>query len=202
MRTFMVPPRPAELVRRLAAAAALASLGLITACGGGGSGSSASGKGAGSQDTGVASVTDPSAKPTQVLTQVERPLIRPDTSDEEADRLDQIYQGCLQQHGLHMDKNTEGSFRGSYTDTDSTKIAAAKKACASKQPETLPERDARQNPAWKDKYVKWINCMNAHGLDVVATYDTPGEFGFVKGLPPENKEKWVNVCESQAYVTK
>lgn len=188
----------ARLARRLAAAAALASLTLLTACGGGSGDSQSSGG-----DVGVASVTEGDRNPTKVA-QVERPLIRPDTSQEEEERLWQVYYDCLAQQGLKLAKNEGEGYEGTYkgiAEQDQKKVQAAKKGCAAKEPETLPERASREDPKYQDKYDKWLDCMRSHGLKVEAAPDQPGTFGFTEGLPPESKAKWIRKCEAEAFVT-
>jgi hypothetical protein len=197
MRTF-VAPRPAHFVRCLTAATALASLGLLTACGGG----SEPAKDA--ADNGVASVATPSSAPSQTAEQVERPLIRPDTTEEEEWRLGQVYQDCQAQHGLanYMLKNDDGSWKG-YKGGNDKLYKAALKACASKEPETLPDRVAKEDPNWKDKYRQWISCMQSHGIAAEPSWDSPGYFALAGGrLPTASQEKWVKKCEADAYVAK
>ncbi|MFF0516788.1 hypothetical protein [Streptomyces sp. NPDC004250] len=189
------------LVRRLAAAAALASLCLLTACDSGG------GDGEAADDTGVVSVTG-GDKQQEEAAQVERPLIRPDTSDEEKDRLEQVYLDCLAQQDLRMVTNKGGEYEGTYkgidtrVEKDQAKIADARKKCAAKEPETLPQRSAREDPEYHKKFDKWLDCMRSHGMKVEASPDNPGTFGFPEGLPPADKQRWVEKCESEAFVAK
>ncbi|ASQ99829.1 hypothetical protein [Streptomyces sp. 11-1-2] len=200
MHTF-TRSRPAAFVRRLTVIAALTSLSLLTAC----SGEQESSGKAGDKD--VASVTGGDKKSDEAV-QVERPLIRPDTSKEEEWRLTQVHLDCLSQQGLKMIKNKGGETDGTYKGIDTraeknqNKIAAAKKVCAAKEPETLPQRAAREDPEYQDKYDKWLKCMRSHGLKVSATPDQPGIFSFDEGLPPADKEKWVKKCEAEAFVAK
>lgn len=193
IRTF-IGSRPAGFVRRLTAVGALVSLSLLTACSGE---SESAGK---AKDNEVASVTG-GGKGSQDPAQPERPLIRPDTSREEERRLNQVYQDCLAQQGLRMYKDTDGSYRG-ISEQNKAKVATAKKACASKEPETLPQRAAREDPEYQDKYDHWLKCMRSHGLKVSATPDAPGAFSFPDGLPSEDKEKWIKKCEAEAFVVK
>ncbi|MFF1277541.1 hypothetical protein ACFVZC_29720 [Streptomyces marokkonensis] len=191
--------RLAGFARRLTVITALTSLTLLTAC----DGESESSGEARSKD--VASVTregepgDGKKEPAKA----ERPLIRPDTSEEEEWRLVQVYYDCLAKQGLKMAKNHGGEYEGTYKgiiEEDPAKITAANKVCGSKEPETLPERAARNDPEYHDKYDKWLTCMRSHGLKVQATPDEPGIFAFEEGLPPEDKAKWVKKCEAEAFV--
>ena len=197
-RTFAVS-RSAHFVRCLTAVTALASFTLITACGG----EPEPAKSA--EDKGVASVTQPGDKqsqtPEQSPAQAERPLIRPDTTEEEEWRLVQVHQECQALYGLepYMIKNDDGSWKG-YKGGNDKLWKEALKACASKEPEPLPARVAKEDPNWKDKYRKWLKCMESHGMDVEPTWDTPGYFAFTHGLPPVSKTKWIKKCEAEAYV--
>ena len=195
--------RPAPLGRRLVVVTVLVSLALITGCGG----KSEADKSA--EDKGVASLTGTGSgsgtggKASPSPAQLERPLIRPDTTDEEETRLNQLYLDCQAQHGLtpYMMKNEDGSWKG-YKGGNDPLRDKARQACASKEPETLPERAAREDPEYQDKFDKWISCMRSHGLKVSAAPDSPGVFAFDKGLPPDNLFKWVKKCEADAFVTK
>jgi hypothetical protein len=197
MRTF-VAPRPAHFVRRLTTATALASLGLLTACGGGSEPDEPA------ADNAVASVATPSSTPSQTAVQAERPLIRPDTTKEEEGRLWDVYLDCQAQHGLanYMIKNEDGSWKG-YKGGNDKLYNAALKACASKEPQTLPDRVAKEDPNWKDKYRQWISCMQSHGIAAEPSWDSPGYFALTDGrLPTVSQEKWVKKCEADAYVAK
>ncbi|WP_217167693.1 hypothetical protein [Streptomyces sp. AC512_CC834] len=196
----------AGLARRLAVAAALASLTWLTACGGGSGDSQSSGEAG--DDNGVASVTGKDENPKKEAAKVERPLIRPDTSAEEEERLFQIYTGCLEQHGY---KKLEG-YSGRVGDPDKpdpatlsrneAKFAPARKACAAKEPEELWQRAYREDPEYQDKFGTWLKCMRSHGLEVAPSPDDPGTFAFEDGLPPANEAKWVDKCEAEAFTGK
>lgn len=153
-------------------------------------------------------MTDAGGKTSQAPAQVERPLIRPDTTEEEW-RLGQVYQECQAQYGLakYMIKNEGdgrnegGSWKG-YKGGNDKLWRAALKACASKEPGTLPQRAAREDPEYQDKYEKWLKCMRSHGLKVSATPENPGIFAFDEGLPPDSQMKWIKKCEADAFVAK
>jgi hypothetical protein len=173
--------------------AALAATVTLVACGGG----SESAGGSGDKD--VASVNDDSRKESQAPGQVERPLIRPDTSKEEEARLVQVHIDCIAQQGVKTYKNDDGAYKG--YDNSSTKAKAAEETCRSKEPETLPQRAAREDPEYQDKYESWLKCMRSHGLEV-----SPAENGFFSfddgdmGTPEQ--QKWIKKCEAEAFVKK
>jgi hypothetical protein len=84
----------------LVAALAVAAVGLLAACGGGDQDPPAAGgtsKAAG--DGGVASIVGSAGPGGSPSPQAERPLIRPDTSREEEDRLYSIYLQCVSDNG-------------------------------------------------------------------------------------------------------
>ncbi|WP_217167694.1 hypothetical protein [Streptomyces sp. AC512_CC834] len=111
-----------------------------------------------------------------------------------------------------MVKNHGGEYDDTYKgidgrlEKDQAKISAARKTCAAKEPETLPQRaageDLEYQDKYQDKYDKWLECMRSHGIKVEAAPDDPGSFGFTEGLPAADKEKWVKKCESEAFVAK
>jgi hypothetical protein len=186
-------PSQAVLVRSLAVVAALVATVTVGGCSGG------SESAGGSGDKNVASVNDDSRKQSQAPAEVERPLIRPDTSKEEEWRLVQVHMDCIAQQGVKMYKNDDGSYKGH--DSSSTKAKAALEKCRSKEPETLPQRAAREDPEYQDKYERWLKCMRSHGLKV-----SPAENGFFSfddgdmGTPEQSK--WIKKCEAEAFVQK
>ncbi|WP_328564955.1 hypothetical protein [Streptomyces coelicoflavus] len=196
--------RRAGFVRRLTVASVLAALTLLTACDSADGDSRSSSAEAG-DDKGVASVTGGDRKPTGEAVRSERPLIRPDTSAEEQERLTQIYRSCLEEHGY---KRLEG-YSGKVGDPDKPdaatlarneeKFAPAQKACAGKEPEELWQRAYREDPEYQDKFDKWLTCMRSHGLKVAPSADDPGLFSFEEGLPPAGMEQWVDTCEAEAF---
>ncbi|WP_213451265.1 hypothetical protein [Rhizomonospora bruguierae] len=119
----------------------------------------------------------------------EPPLIRPDTSEEEENRLQQRYNDCLVEHGANP------KVRGPAEDTKKTK--AAEQACANKKPEELWERARRTDPEYADKLRDWVTCVRSHGIDA---WEEDGFITF-KSLPPDNQFKYVQECESKAFAS-
>ncbi|MGW4102555.1 hypothetical protein [Streptomyces sp. NPDC004976] len=186
-------------------AATLASLAWLTACGGDGGDAQSSGEAG--NDKGVASVTGGDEKPVEPATRAERPLIRPDTSAEEKERLFQVYSSCLEQHGYKKLEGYSGKMGDPKPDPavlarNEAKFAPAQKACAAKEPEELWQRAYREDPEYQDKFDKWLKCMRSHGLKVAPSPDDPALFSFEDGLPPTDKAKWVDKCEAEAFVAK
>ncbi|MFD5425450.1 hypothetical protein [Streptomyces sp. NPDC127084] len=189
---------PPTAKRLLATLTALTASFLIGAC----SGESESAQD--TKDTGVASVTgsQKNAKDTNgsPVAQVERPLIRPDTSDEEEHRIDQLYQDCLAKQGVKMLKNDDGSYKGVFDRDTDPRYPEAQKKCQSKEPETLTQRSAREDPDFRDKADRWVRCLRSH--DVVATVDDEGFLSFDDGSNLEHKIKWADKCEAEVFLAK
>lgn len=152
--------------------------------------SSSKGDGAKSGDASVASI--PSASSTagssaKVATDPDagRPQIRLDSSDEEINRLNDVYGKCLMSHGAPGLKVRPDS--------------AAAKACASKQPLEPPELSPATNPNYSDDVRAMIKCMNAHGIKAVATPD--GGWGTVDGasMNAPNFSKTYNNCQLKSF---
>jgi len=151
-------------MRFLVTAVAVAVTGLIGACSGpstepqnlvasvGSVPRGASGDGAG----GTAVATTPP--------EVQGPLIRYDTSDEEEARLRRAYSACLEREGVPW------ASKGVSQDRETlTKYQKQLRACASKKPESVPDREQRKNPAaFKQDLREQIRCMKDRGLDVIA----------------------------------
>ncbi|WP_314411259.1 hypothetical protein [Streptomyces sp. DSM 40484] len=184
-------------VAALTSVGLLGLVGLLGACGGGSEQADESKAQSRARDNGVASVegADKGGSPSA---QVEQPLIRPDTSEEEQDRLWQVYYDCLEQHGLRMSKNKDGSYRGLNLNGQE-KQAAAEDKCRQKEPETLPIRAAREDPEYGDKRDHWLKCLKSHGIEAIVE---GGMLAFEKGLPPADKIKWIKYCETEAFVVK
>ncbi|MFJ3233704.1 hypothetical protein [Streptomyces sp. NPDC086787] len=177
-----------------AACAALAATFLLGACGGS-SGSSASEDGG---KSGVASVTggkDGTQAPQQ--SQDVRPLIRPDTSDEESSRVFYLYYECLQRNGVKTIKQGEVL---KPLESSGPVFEKAHKQCWQKEPEYLAERASREDPEYHDKMDRWVRCLSEHGVRAVV--GEKGNIVLPDNLPPEPKAQWIDKCELQAFVAK
>ncbi|MFG2195856.1 hypothetical protein [Streptomyces sp. NPDC048639] len=131
---------------------------------------------------------------------VERPLLRPDSSDEEQSRLWDVYYDCLDKQGVKMSKNEDGSYKGiNDADTD-PKFPAGQKKCGQKEPEMLSWRSAREDPDFRNKADKWLKCLSSHGIE--ATVGDDGMLALENGLPPAGKDKWLGKCEAEAFMVK
>ncbi|WP_326549822.1 hypothetical protein [Micromonospora sp. NBC_01813] len=205
MTTYRHVRRTGRRTAPLAAALAVAAFGLLAACGGGGEDSTAGGGTAtGAQgsagDGGVASIVGTPGPDTSPSPQAERPLIRPDTSPEEEERLYAVYQQCLEDNGLPKglrvpQDSGDSELAPGAPETDE-ELAAARKAgeiCASVEPEATWERAMRLDPTYRDKLQVWVKCLQDKGVDAYADGDS---LMLNDGLPAGNE---IRECEAEAF---
>ncbi|WFE26300.1 hypothetical protein O7623_23605 [Solwaraspora sp. WMMD791] len=210
MTTFRHPRRSGRRsVRRstpLVAALAVAACGLLAACGGGGKDPATGGTATGAQgsagDGGVASIVGSTAPDASPSPQAERPLIRPDTSREEEDRLYAVYLQCLEANGLP--KGVRAPENGGddappvagppESAEDQAAARKAAEACAALEPEELWERSMRLDPTYRDKLQVWVTCLQDKGVDAYADGDN---LMLNDGLPPGNE---IEECEAEAFI--
>ncbi|WP_406002901.1 hypothetical protein [Streptomyces sp. NBC_00829] len=191
MHTADVPRSPGA-VRLLATVAALASMGLLGACGGGSESTDDA------RDTGVASVAGPKKASPSPSAQNERPLIRPDTSEGEEHRVSQVWMDCLSKKGVKMLMNADGSYKGPFRQDAPYK--EAQKTCGSKEPELLEMRAAREDPEFREKADRWEKCLRAH--DVKATVQDDGLLALDDSNVDEHAFTWAKKCEAEAFLAK
>lgn len=211
MTTFRHPRRSGvRSVRRFApltAVLAVAAVGLLAACGGGdkdaaAAGGTATGVSGSTGEGGVASIVGSTAPDATPSPQAERPLIRPDTSREEEDRLYAVYQQCLEANGLPMgvrapENGGDDAPPVAGPPESAEDQAAARKAaeaCASLEPEELWERSMRLDPTYRDKLQVWVTCLQGKGVDAYADGDS---LMLNDGLPPGNE---IEECEAEAFI--
>ncbi|WFE26301.1 hypothetical protein O7623_23610 [Solwaraspora sp. WMMD791] len=209
MTTFRHPRRSGRRsVRRstpLVAALAVAACGLLAACGGGGKDPATGGTATGAQgsagDGGVASIVGSTAPDASPSPQAERPLIRPDTSPEEVDRIYDVYWKCLEDNGLTQSGRVVGGSGDSPTPTSPPKspeeevaVRKAVERCAVLEPEHLSERSQRLDPTYRDKLQVWVKCLQDRGIDAYAEGDN---LMLKDGLPPGDE---IEECEAEAFI--
>nr|WP_221380678.1 hypothetical protein [Actinoplanes polyasparticus] len=102
-----------------------------------------------------------------------RPIIRPDATREDIDRLDQAYFKCLDDHGVPQDKDEDGNFvKGDALETTSkAKVDAGRAACADKDPESWLDVERRTNPEFPDTMRIAANCMKDKGYNARVVKD-------------------------------
>ncbi|MCZ4098490.1 hypothetical protein C8250_041335 [Streptomyces sp. So13.3] len=194
MHTADAPPSPGA-ARLRAIVAALTSIGLLGACGGGAESTEEA------RETAVASVAVPNKAPSASSSpsaQTERPLIRPDTSEEESDRVNQVWMDCLARKGLTMLKNSDGTWKGPLR--QDAAYAEAQKTCGSKEPELLEMRAAREDPEFREKADRWVSCLRSH--NVKATVQDDGLLAFDDSSVNDNAFTWAKKCEAEAFLAK
>ncbi|WP_326549819.1 hypothetical protein [Micromonospora sp. NBC_01813] len=179
-------------VKVLMAGFAVAVIGLLAACGGGDQ-DPAPAAGASAGDGGVASAggggvasigggAEPGATPSS---SAERPLIRPDTSPEEEERLYAVYWQCFEDKGVselarRMEERTP-------------RVQQATKECAPLEPEATWERAMRLDPEYPDKLRAWASCLQDRGVDAFVD----GDFlSLADGLPSGNE---IRECEAEVF---
>jgi len=181
------------------AVVALALAVLLSACAGASDPGGASTPAA--KNTGIASIAKPTSgtDPTGP-TEQERPLLRTDMSQADQRRLYVIYNACLQAQGLDITNKAALSSKPE-------KVEKAEKACLSKQPEEVPERAERADPAtYPDKMRAWAACLTTGGYKAhvrqgnIIKYDK----GFEPGLINDDKiyAKWHRVdqkCQKRVF---
>src|SRR5690606_36368960 len=137
------------------------------------------GGGAGGQessDSNVASLATPSAgggatpsaASSDAAVEAKRPLLRLDSTEEESQRLWEVYWACLQTQGVPMNtKRVEHP--GDQPPPDQNVADQYKKqyaACLYKMPLQPVEERPETNPHYADDYRAYVKCLNAHGLKV------------------------------------
>jgi hypothetical protein len=115
----------------------------------------------GTQPTAVASSRAP-----------ERPLIRPDATEQEIHAMEQAYLRCLQQNGVVMNASSTGEL-GKPKDLYDPHMPAAAKACAPKEPENWLDRERRNNPEFVDRLRDAVKCLKAKGFNARVDGDPP-----------------------------
>ena len=131
----------------------------------------------------------------------ERPLIRPDASEEEQNRLRGIYSDCLLQNGFPKAglKGPKGGYPSSLDGFGlSPKVEARiKKNCSAKEPELPFDRARRLDPDFADHVRTEVKCLKDHGIKAVIMED--GGPGLVDGLPGQSKGHWLDDCDRKAF---
>ncbi|WP_406114967.1 hypothetical protein [Streptomyces sp. NBC_01014] len=106
-----------------------------------------------------------------------RPQLRLDTSPEEAQRLDDTYNACLQAHGVPMNIK-RAALAGAkqaapLQNPDPTKAhQAAYDACEIKLPLRPPETRPETNAHFADDYRAYVKCLQKRGMRIHMVPDT------------------------------
>lgn len=179
----------------------LALVALLTACG------AETPADEGTADQVVSLTTATPGSSTTATDPPERPLLRPDTSDAEEERLYDVWFDCLEEKGgrgrgpkqvPQADPGAPAPGAAAPAAPDpaaDARDAAAEKACEDLEPEAPWQRAKRLDPEYADKLRDWITCIRSHGIDA---WESDGFVTF-ESLPPEDKMVHVNECEMKAF---
>jgi hypothetical protein len=160
----------------------------------------------GAQDTpGVASIQKPSAAAPAKAVAAERPLIRLDASDEEIQRVSDVFANCLLTNGLPKPAVMKGGYTIDPANISdvwgplSDKVRAdLKKNCASKQPELARDRAKRLDPAYADHMASFVKCLKDHDIKAVLR---DGELSSIDVMPSGSKAHWMQDCEQEGFAS-
>ncbi|MFC4502396.1 MULTISPECIES: hypothetical protein [Streptomyces] len=170
---FQPDVQPRLRIRRvpaLVSATAILALATLTACGG----DADSGTGVASiTETGTGTASSDKAQGKQSKDpEAGRPQLRLDTSEEEENRLFNIWSACIHEHGVPMqDIVKDGK---NVPDQTHRAYPAAAKACIGKLPVGPPELDRAKNPHYMDDFRAEIACMHEAGVKVEPMPDGEG----------------------------
>jgi hypothetical protein len=153
---------------------------------------------------GEKSAAAPSAN-TVEAPEADRPHIRLDTTDEEADAMYQAWHKCLKDNGgVVRTVPVEKSRKEGLLDADkSEQPAASLRACATKEPVTPPELDPQRNPDYLDDFRAWVNCVKDKGLAVTALPGAEG-WNFDDSVSQDERasartREIIDFCEVEAF---
>jgi hypothetical protein len=139
-----------------------------------------------------------------------RPVLRPDASNEDLDRMFGAWSDCLHKHGVPnrwQGGNVPASkILETSRSNKSKKFAAADKACASKEPEDYKDRLKRQDPTdYQERGLKFQKCLK--DKNVKFTPDTgknnpdndPMAFSFSDGVSVASGMEASGQCEKEVF---
>lgn len=148
-----------------------------------------------------------SAGPTATATAAtdsKRPQLRLDTTDQERDRLFEVYDDCLVAHGVKVLTGREQAAPAPAGDghralDQSGEPKAAYLACADQLPLQPPELDEDKNPDYDAQWNDNVKCLRAHGLMVHVT--KPGEWTYDSSdtVIPPNESELEKSCLLEAF---
>ncbi|MFJ3667374.1 hypothetical protein ACIPSE_13050 [Streptomyces sp. NPDC090106] len=213
-----VSPAPAARTGRRARAAvlgaALLTAGLaLTACAGDKDGERQASNGdVASLETSSPGVGARTASPGSADAAVEakRPVLRLDSSAEEADRLWDVYWACLQAHGVPMNEQRVETAGDQAPPVQDQKVAdqykAQYRACLYKMPLQPVEERPETNPHYADDYRAYVGCLRDKGVkvhEVFAADGSPDGWTFDDDYPTDGSgpynDKLDNDCRLEAF---
>lgn len=129
-----------------------------------------------------------------------RPQLRLDTSDEEANRYWTAYDDCLVANGVKVNPVDQAGPAGPGRRLDqSGEPKSAYVACANKLPLQPPELDEDLNPNYAAQWNDNVKCLRAHGMKVHVT--KPGEWTWDDSDTPipDNEQQIEHDCTLEAF---
>jgi hypothetical protein len=127
------------------------------------------GSGEDKTDSQVATLQSAPAGKSAAAQPEERPLIRPDMTEQDFIAVHQPYWKCLEDKGVKLAGDVAG-FRKPHEDSSKV-FPEAQKACGSKEPESWITRDERVNPHHIDLMRQMTQCLIDKGYKVTLQTD-------------------------------
>ncbi|WP_033341615.1 hypothetical protein [Catenuloplanes japonicus] len=104
----------------------------------------------------------------------DRPVIRPDATEEEIRRLENLWAACLVRAGVPHHADEAGNYGKPQVDLTAPEYRGAVESCASLQPESWLDRERRTDPQFTDRLLDAVTCLKAKGYQArVETEDEP-----------------------------
>jgi hypothetical protein len=130
-----------------------------TGCGSSDSGSTGNGK----ADPNVATLHSDTATATTSAAPAQRPLLRPDASDDEVIALENAWTHCLGEHGVPLMPAQPGAVQKP-KDEHGPQYKEATAACANLEPEDWRDVEARTDPQYADRLRVEVQCFKEKGI--------------------------------------
>jgi hypothetical protein len=187
--------------RRTIAVATTAALFSITGCSHAGGGADRSGS-ARSEVATVHGASPGVAAASAVSVNDQRPLIRPDSSTEDRNALQNAWTKCLAERGVPTVKDATGTVGKPAANPADPPYAAAFTACAAKEPEGWLAREARTDPAYGDLMREVVQCLKDKGYANAHLENTPPQvkYGSVDEFLRADRDE--SACVSTVFVAK
>ncbi|GIE74066.1 hypothetical protein Aph02nite_00160 [Actinoplanes philippinensis] len=119
----------------------------------------------------VASLQSPDSVPSKGAVSAAAPVIRPDTTAAEVQRMQQPWFQCLKEHDVPTRTTEEGLLDLDASASVNGRIRASEpdmvKACGKLEPVLAPELDEDRNPYWADDDDNYHKCLVEGGVDLV-----------------------------------
>jgi hypothetical protein len=112
-----------------------------------------------------------------------RPVIRPDATSEDIQKLVNAQFACWEEHGSPQYKGPDGNYNKppegvTLPEADPAVIEAADRACAHLEPESWLDVERRTNPEFADMIRAAAECLKARGYDARFVQDPEVGIGY------------------------